>query len=177
MRLFHYNDFLDDYHNKLDDKKFLATDSSLITLQNVRGQISNRYVLLNQFFEQRSTAFGKADFNSANYTLSYDQEGSMAFTLKKDATEKLTVKIDADGNFIPWAEDELTAEYTGEGTLLAFGSARPTAEENYSSGTITAYKGRALAVIRAAKGKGQSRLTVKSKHFGESEMNLQLGNN
>ena len=81
---------------------------------------------------------------------------------------------DADGNFIPWAEDELTAEYTGEGTLLAFGSARPTTEENYSSGTITAYKGRALAVIRAADVKGQSRLTVNSKLFGESEMNLQF---
>lgn len=79
---------------------------------------------------------------------------------------------DEDGNLIPWAEVELTAEYTGEGTLLAFGSARPTTEENYTSGTITAYKGHALAVIRAAAAKGQSRLTVKSKRFGEAEIEL-----
>ena len=63
-------------------------------------------------------------------------------------------------------------EYSGEGTLLAFGSARPTTEENYTSGTITAYKGRALAVIRAAAVKGQSRLAVKSKRFGEAEIEL-----
>lgn len=79
---------------------------------------------------------------------------------------------DADGNLVPWAEDELTVEYTGEGTLLAFGSARPTTEENYTARATTAYKGRALAVIRAAAAKGQSCLRVRSKRFGETEMEI-----
>ncbi len=81
---------------------------------------------------------------------------------------------DADGNFIPWAEDAMSVEYSGEGSLLAFGSARPTTEENYTSGMITAYKGRALAVIRASAARGKSRLTVKSKLFGEAEMHIQF---
>jgi beta-galactosidase len=79
---------------------------------------------------------------------------------------------DADGNYIPWAEDELTVEYIGEGTLIAFGSARPTTEENYTARATTAYKGRALAVIRASAAKGQARLRVRSKRFGETEMEI-----
>ena len=84
---------------------------------------------------------------------------------------------DADGNLIPWAEDRLTAEYTGSGRLLAFGSARPTTEENYTSGSITAYKGRALAVIRRDADAGEGLLTIRSEHFGEAMLSLRFAEN
>lgn len=96
-KLFHYNDFLDQYHNNLDSKDFLATSSSLITLQNVKGQIAKKYVLLDEFFERCASTYSKADFNSANYSMSYEEDGSLIFELKNDAKESLTVKISADG--------------------------------------------------------------------------------
>ena len=96
-KFLYYNDFLDDYHRKLDDKRFLVTSTSVITLQNTRGQIAKGYVLLDEFFERCSSTYNKADFNSANYTMSYEEDGSLIFELKNDAKENLTVKINADG--------------------------------------------------------------------------------
>ena len=37
------------------------------------------------------------------------------------------------------------------GELLAFGSARPSAEEKYTSGSFTTYFGRALAVVKSCR--------------------------
>ena len=96
-KLFHYNDFLDDYHNNLNSKDFLATSTSLITLQNVKGQIAKKYVLLDEFFERCTSTYSKADFNSANYSMSYEEDGSLIFALKNDSKENLTVKINSDG--------------------------------------------------------------------------------
>ena len=102
-KYFYYNDFLDDVHDSREDpadKKFLQTSTSLITLQNVRGQVARRFVLLDEFFENRTSTYGKADFNSANYTLSYAKDGGLRFSLKDDpenVKDTLIVKIHADG--------------------------------------------------------------------------------
>ena len=80
---------------------------------------------------------------------------------------------DADGNLIPCAEDKLTASFDGAGKLLAFGSARPTTEENYSAGQFTTYKGRALAVIRAD-GSGEGVLTACGERFGAASLQIRF---
>lgn len=46
------------------------------------------------------------------------------------------------------ADRKLTVSVTG-GKLLAFGSANPCTEEQYHTGSFTAYHGRALAIVRA----------------------------
>ena len=81
---------------------------------------------------------------------------------------------DAQGNPIAYAEDRLTASYSGDGTLLAFGSARPTTEENYTTGAITAYKGRALAVIRAPQSAGEGTLDVVGETTGEVKLTIRF---
>ena len=83
--------------------------------------------------------------------------------------------VDADGNLVPYAENELTAEVSGAARLLAFGSARPKTEENYVSGSVKAYKGRALAVLRAGAEVGTATLTLRSEGLGEKSLTMSIG--
>ncbi len=66
--------------------------------------------------------------------------------------------VDEEGIPVPMAEVKLTATVEN-GTLLAFGTGRPVTDENYTAGTITSFKGSALAVIRKA-GSGDVKLKV-----------------
>jgi len=107
--------------------------------------------------------------------LSIRAEQGTAIPANGDSLCYAVVKItDAGGNLIPYAEDKLTATYTGNGTLLAFGSARPTTEENYTAGETTAYKGRALAVIRATEKPGEGCLKIISESFGEVNLSIRF---
>lgn len=56
--------------------------------------------------------------------------------------------VDEEGNLVPYAERKITARELGLDNLLALGTGRATTEENYASGEITTYRGRALAVAR-----------------------------
>ena len=76
--------------------------------------------------------------------------------------------VDEHGNVVPWAENELRVEVKGAATLLAFGSARPKTEENYTAGKVKAFHGRALAVLRAGTEKGQATLRVSSEDLPEA---------
>ena len=68
--------------------------------------------------------------------------------------------VDKNGILVPYAENELAVSVEGVATLQAFGSARPKTEENYTSGTIKAYYGRAMAVLRAGTETGTAMLCV-----------------
>ncbi len=57
--------------------------------------------------------------------------------------------VDADGHVVPDSALQLKAEITGPAELLGFGSANPITDQAYTSGTAPAYRGRALAVLRA----------------------------
>lgn len=70
--------------------------------------------------------------------------------------------VDADGRLTPYAENALTAHVEGAARLQAFGSARPRTEENYTSGSASAYHGRALAILRAGSEPGTVTLRVES---------------
>lgn len=56
--------------------------------------------------------------------------------------------VDKDGNFVPYAQESITAEVSAGTELIALGSGRPVTEENYTRGEIITYRGRALAVVR-----------------------------
>lgn len=84
------------------------------------------------------------------------------------------VKIEAadgDGNPLPYVEEPVTAEATGA-ALLALGTGRGCTEENYTSGTITLYKGAALAVLRTGSEPGEITLSVTSANLGTAAINL-----
>lgn len=59
--------------------------------------------------------------------------------------------VDENGNLVPYAEEKLSAEDLKTQDIkeiLAFGTGRPTTEENYTRGEITTYRGRALLIAR-----------------------------
>ena len=70
--------------------------------------------------------------------------------------------VDCEGNLVPDAAVLLKAETEGPGRLLGFGSANPITQENYTTGSFTAWHGRALAVIRSGYEAGEVTLAVKA---------------
>lgn len=82
--------------------------------------------------------------------------------------------VDAQGNWIPYAEIEVTAEVEGAATLAAFGTGRTETEENYTVGEVVSYQGRCLAIIRAGRTPGSAKLTVKAKGMADAWWELSL---
>lgn len=68
--------------------------------------------------------------------------------------------VDSAGRLVPGAAPELTAALTGQGFLAGFGSANPITTDNYAAGRCHAYRGQALAVVRAGYEPGAATLTV-----------------
>lgn len=83
--------------------------------------------------------------------------------LRADGADLAYIPIeitDDDGIVRPLADREVTAEVSGAGTLLGFGSAEPITEEGFSTNCHTTYFGRALAVVRAGHDAGDVTITV-----------------
>ncbi len=68
--------------------------------------------------------------------------------------------IDEKGRVIPDAAVLLNATLEGAGVLSGFGSGNPVTAENYTKGTFTTYRGRAMAVIRSGYEPGEAVLKV-----------------
>lgn len=67
----------------------------------------------------------------------------------EEAVKYLVIEVtDAEGNLVPYAEQKVTAQELGIENIIALGTGRPTTEENYTSGEITTYRGRALVIVR-----------------------------
>ena len=67
----------------------------------------------------------------------------------EESVRYLVVEVtDAEGNLVPYAEQKVTTQELGIDYILALGTGRPTTEENYTSGEITTYRGRALMIAR-----------------------------
>ena len=81
---------------------------------------------------------------------------------------------DADGNTVPDANNALTAGVSGQGALLGFGSGNPMTDENYTSGRFAAYRGGALAVLRAGNEKGSVKLSVSAEGLAPAEITLSV---
>lgn len=71
--------------------------------------------------------------------------------------------IDQDGNVVPDAEIDLSAEVTGCISLAGFGSANPRTEDNYTDGETESFRGRAMAIIRSSFETGNATLTISAK--------------
>lgn len=79
------------------------------------------------------------------------------------ALSYLTVEVlDKDGNIVPEAEIECTAEVNGQGELLASGSANLKDTEPTTSPRFRTWKGRALIIVRSGKKEGSAEVRVHS---------------
>ncbi|MCR5178585.1 MAG: DUF4982 domain-containing protein [Lachnospiraceae bacterium] len=73
--------------------------------------------------------------------------------MRADGHDVIYVEIeirDKDGNIVPDTDLKLTAEIEGNAVLAAFGSGNPVTDEDYTDPHTTSFRGRAMAVIRAA---------------------------
>ena len=77
--------------------------------------------------------------------------------------------MDADGQTVRCAEDEVSFELTGPGDLLALGSANPLTEELYVGSRHKAFQGRLMAVVRANGEAGEMRLSAKAEGMKRAE--------
>jgi beta-galactosidase len=66
----------------------------------------------------------------------------------------------------------MRAEASGAAELLGFGSGNPITEENYTRGQFNAFRGSALAVLRAGYETGEANLTVRAEGFEPVEIRL-----
>jgi len=67
---------------------------------------------------------------------------------------------DAEGRRVYNADCELNVSVSGAGTLLGLGSGNPCTAENYGTGRRVTFRGRALAVVRAAREPGEAEVCV-----------------
>lgn len=72
---------------------------------------------------------------------------------------------DQNGRRVPWVSLPMTASVEGAANLLSFASANPITDENYESGSITSFEGRAMAILRSGRVPGKAVLTVKCDGF------------
>ena len=82
---------------------------------------------------------------------------------KADGQSLLFVLVefeDSQGRRVPGVRRELTAQVEGAARLLSFASANPITDENYESGRITSFDGRAMAILRTGHETGDARLTI-----------------
>ena len=68
--------------------------------------------------------------------------------------------VDSEGRRVYNADIELNVSVSGAGTLLGLGSGNPCTAENYGTGRRFTFRGRALAVIRAAREAGEVEICV-----------------
>lgn len=80
--------------------------------------------------------------------------------------------VDADGNVVPIADNQLEVKVNGNFRLQALGNADIKDEDIYTDDSHKAWKGRALAVVRNPAKKGSSTVTVTSPGLKSATLKL-----
>lgn len=98
-------------------------------------------------------------------------------SISRDGSELSFIAIeitDSKGNVVPVADNAVKVEISGAGELLGLGNADIRDEDSYFDSTHKAWKGRALAVVRANGKKGPLRIKVSSPGLPSSTMAIPL---
>jgi beta-galactosidase len=66
--------------------------------------------------------------------------------------------LDANGNVVPNASNEITFSVEGEGEIVATDNGDPTSHESFQNKTRKAFNGLALAVVKSGKKSGEIRI-------------------
>ena len=70
--------------------------------------------------------------------------------------------LDSNGNVVQFDDRKINVRVEGAGELLGFGSANPITDDNYSSGSCTTYRGKALAIIRSKNEPGEIKILAEA---------------
>ncbi len=82
---------------------------------------------------------------------------------------------DDAGRVVPYADNPLRASVSGSAALQGFGTGNPITDQNYAKGAFDAYKGRAIAVLRAGYDAGEACLTVEAEGIGSASIVITVG--
>jgi beta-galactosidase len=78
---------------------------------------------------------------------------------------------DANGVLFNLADDEITVSVSGAGVLAGLGSSNPSTETRFDSSVVSAFDGRALAIVRAT-GAGEISVTVSTAAHGSKTISI-----
>lgn len=80
--------------------------------------------------------------------------------------------VDAEGNVNPVADDLVTFDVSGEGTLVAVANSNPMSTESFKKTYRKAWRGRCLAILKSGKKAGTIHLKVQVKGLPSEEILL-----
>lgn len=84
--------------------------------------------------------------------------------------------VDAEGNWVPTAEDTLAkVSVEGAASLAGFGTGRGQTEENYTKGEFTSFEGRWQVILRAGTEAGEAGVHVEAEGLGHAESCVIVG--
>lgn len=84
--------------------------------------------------------------------------------------------VDAEGNWVPTAEDTLAkVSVKGAASLAGFGTGRGQTEENYTKGEFTSFEGRWQVILRAGTEAGEAGVHVEAEGLGHAESRVIVG--
>lgn len=127
--------------------------------------------------------------------ISYDENGKeIARTELKTADEETVLKVlpeenevgfddlvyvpihltDDEGTLKMALDKKITVEVTGEGKLLALGSAIPATEESYHTNSFTSWHGRVLAIIKSNSNKGNIHIKATSENLESASADIKV---
>jgi hypothetical protein len=78
---------------------------------------------------------------------------------------------DANGVLFNLADDEITVSVSGAGVLAGLGSSNPSTETRFDSSVVSAFDGRALAIVRAT-GAGEISVTLSTAAHGSKTISI-----
>lgn len=81
----------------------------------------------------------------------------------RDVAHVTVRALDANGVFVPLADDPVTFELTGPGKLLGLDSGNPASHESYQGPTRTLFNGMALALVQSTPDSGAVQITARAK--------------
>lgn len=84
--------------------------------------------------------------------------------------------VDAEGNWVPTAEDTLAkVSVEGAASLAGFGTGRGQTEGNYTKGEFTSFEGRWQVILRAGTEAGEAGVHVEAEGLGHAESRVIVG--
>jgi beta-galactosidase len=95
-------------------------------------------------------------------TLSLESDRRVMAADGSDLTFVTVSVLDADGNVVPWASNEISFQVNGQGSLAGVDNGDPTSHTSFRADRMKAFSGLCLAIVRAGKDKGSVTLTVSS---------------
>lgn len=83
--------------------------------------------------------------------------------------------VDAEGNWVPTAEDTLAkVSVEGAASLAGFGTGRGQTEENYTKGEFTSFEGRWQVILRAGTEAGEAGVHVEAEGLEAAEVKVTI---